>query len=293
MDSGNTSEVNRNDSIEYSAFGRDRLVGTLVKQIDNHLSEDSVNIEPSLVVGVLGEWGSGKSTILQALNDHYNQKLKSNSEAGPITLPVFFNPWRFEAEVHLIVPLLKTAQSCIKKYLETQPGKADESFKSSVVRLGQTAVALASALKAKVSIPGIGELEFNMQDALNKEKEYLTDNGQGGQTVDFDSIYFDLHEQMAQITGRGDGAGDRLNLLFLIDDLDRCLPEKAVQVMESVKLFLDARGCAFVLALDEEVVERGIVHRYRDYLFQGGNGQQKAGEESVEKQLTQLPITGG
>ncbi len=275
---------------EHSAFGRAGLIEKLADQIDNHLSDDSPSIEPSLVVGVLGEWGSGKSTILQALNDLYNQRLKSESD-GSITLPVFFNPWRFEAEVHLIVPLLKTAQSCVKKYLKTQTDSDDKSFKSSVVRLGQTAVALASAFKGKVSIPGIAELEVNVKDAFDKEKEYLDDDDRSAYTVDFDSIYFDLHEQMEQITGRSDSAAAKLNLLFLIDDLDRCLPEKAVQVMESVKLFLDARGCAFVLALDEEVVERGIVHRYRDYLFQGGNGSNKA-DMSTENLLNQLPITG-
>ncbi len=291
MAEGSNAENDQEDITDYSAFGRKVLVSTLAAQINNHLENDSPGIEPSLVVGVLGEWGSGKSTILHGLNDHYKQKLKSSSEAGPVTLPVFFNPWRFEAEVHLIVPLLKTAQSCVKRYLDTQPDSKTEKLKSSVVRLGQTAVALASAFKGKVSIPGIAELEVNVKDALDKEKEYLDDNARSAYNVDFDSIYFDLHQQMEQITGRVDGAGGRLNLLFLIDDLDRCLPEKAVQVMESVKLFLDARGCAFVLALDEEVVERGIVHRYRDYLFQGGNGS-SAGDEAAESLVSQLPITG-
>ncbi len=188
--------------------------------------------------------------------------------------------------------MLKTAQSCVRKYLEAHATQVDESFKSSVVRLGQTAIALASAFKRKMSIFGV-DMELDIQKALDKEKDYLADSAGVDRPVDFDSIYFDLHEQMEQITGRSNNdAGVKLNLLFLIDDLDRCLPEKAVQVMESVKLFLDARGCAFVLALDEEVVERGIMHRYRDYLFQGGGGLQKSGDESVENQLTQLPITG-
>lgn len=50
-----------------------------------------------------------------------------------------------------------------------------------------------------------------------------------------------------------------LNLLFLIDDLDRCLPEKAVEMLESIKQFLEVPGCAFVLAVDDEIIERGIL----------------------------------
>ncbi len=91
MDNGSVSEVNQSNSSQYSAFGRAGLVTKLADQIDNHLNDDSPSIEPSLVVGVLGEWGSGKSTILQALNDRYNERLKSDTD-GSITLPVFFNP---------------------------------------------------------------------------------------------------------------------------------------------------------------------------------------------------------
>jgi predicted KAP-like P-loop ATPase len=69
---------------------------------------------------------------------------------------------------------------------------------------------------------------------------------------------------MRRLTGR-EGGGPKLNFLFLIDDLDRCLPESAVKMLESIMLFLDVESCAFVLALDDEVVERGIAHRYRDY----------------------------
>ena len=50
------------------------------------------------------------------------------------------------------------------------------------------------------------------------------------------------------------------------------LPDKAVEALEAIKLFLEVEGCAFVLALDEEVVERGIAHRYRDYALQGKEG---------------------
>lgn len=96
------------------------------------------------------------------------------------------------------------------------------------------------------------------------------------------SYYFEFEHRLREYTT----GGHAIRLLFLIDDLDRCLPEKAVEMLESIKLFLDVEGCAFVLALDDEVVERGIVHRYRDYIFQG-NGQRQD-----EKSLAQLPITG-
>jgi hypothetical protein len=51
-------------------------------------------------------------------------------------------------------------------------------------------------------------------------------------------------------------------LVIFVDDLDRCLPEKAVEVLEAIKLFLDVPGCIFVLGIDQDVVQRGIRLRY-------------------------------
>src|SRR5207237_7432508 len=75
-----------------------------------------------------------------------------------------------------------------------------------------------------------------------------------------ESLYFEVREQLAALTSQPEMP---LRFVVLVDDLDRCLPEKAIQVLESVKLFLNASGFSFVLAVDDEVVERGIAHRYQ------------------------------
>lgn len=63
---------------------------------------------------------------------------------------------------------------------------------------------------------------------------------------------------------------DLLNILLerkqrvfvFVDDLDRCLPEDALEVFESIKLFLDAPGCGYVVALDRDVIRKGLAARY-------------------------------
>jgi hypothetical protein len=52
-------------------------------------------------------------------------------------------------------------------------------------------------------------------------------------------------------------------LIIFIDDLDRCLPEKTIEILEVIKLFLDVPRCVFVLGVEREVIERGIVARYK------------------------------
>ncbi len=58
-------------------------------------------------------------------------------------------------------------------------------------------------------------------------------------------------------------------LVIFIDDLDRCLPEKTIQVLEAIKLFLDRPGTVFVLAADENVVRAAIEAHYADQKILG------------------------
>lgn len=78
-------------------------------------------------------------------------------------------------------------------------------------------------------------------------------------------------------------------LVVFVDDLDRCLPEKAVEVMEAIKLFLDATGCIFVLGVDEKVIAQGIKVRYRDYVDAGTNEMLLDGARYLEK-IIQIPF---
>lgn len=86
-------------------------------------------------------------------------------------------------------------------------------------------------------------------------------------------------------------------LVVVIDDLDRCLPEKAIQVLEAIKLFLDVEGCVFLLAVDRDVVEKAIAVKYKDLLTMAKDMDSSPqrfftllGENYFEK-IVQLPFS--
>ncbi|MFI6095789.1 P-loop NTPase fold protein [Lentzea sp. NPDC051213] len=74
-------------------------------------------------------------------------------------------------------------------------------------------------------------------------------------------------------------------LVVIIDDLDRCLPEQTLQIIETIKLFLDEEGCVFLLAVDREVIEHAIRVKYQDLPAVG-----ELGETFFEK-IVQLPYS--
>lgn len=126
-------------------------------------------------------------------------------------------------------------------------------------------------LHAAVPLPAPdGRYYYNVQKYL-RELCHITPAGAAAHRLQLDH---DIH----------------LRFVVFVDDLDRCLPEKAVEVLEVIKTLLNVDTFAFVVALDDEVIERGIAHRYRDYRFEGAKPEMPiTGFEYLEK-IVHLPF---
>ncbi len=94
------------------------------------------------------------------------------------------------------------------------------------------------------------------------------------------------------ISGRG------RRLVIFIDDLDRCLPEQAVSVLEAIKVFLDIPGCIFLLGVDREIIERGILVRYKEFALDAAAAERAGqtatiipiGERAYLEKIVQVPF---
>lgn len=336
------------DSDSKVKLGHGKLARSIVRRLERHYEKDEdLGVENSLVVGIFGEWGSGKSTLLNEIGAQFEKLSEGDllSERSTVTVPVRFNPWRYEKESHLIVPLLKVTQATLKKHLDSIE-KEEESFwqhlrlegyvfsfsslpslssdkeiarenkrnrivsvlKKASRLFGISAISMTSMIKLKAGLPGFGSIEFSGKDAADSAKslmDMVDSRGKKNRKLAaieaLESHYYAFESGLKDITrptSSGNARKEKLNFLFLIDDLDRCLPEKAVEMLESIKLFLDVPGCAFAIALDDEVVERGIQHRYRDYIFEqhrnghcnnGDHAPPITGAEYLEK-IIQLPF---
>jgi hypothetical protein len=82
-------------------------------------------------------------------------------------------------------------------------------------------------------------------------------------------------------------------LVVFIDDLDRCMPDAALDLLEAVKNFLGEVRCVFIVAADRELIGQGLRLRYRDLVAAGGGEAAAAfaqkGQEYFEK-IIQLGI---
>ena len=74
-------------------------------------------------------------------------------------------------------------------------------------------------------------------------------------------------------------------VVVLIDDLDRCQPERIIETLEVIKLFLSVNKTSFIIAADENVIQYAIKKKYPKV----DNFDVELDKEYIEKMI-QLPV---
>jgi KAP family P-loop domain/NB-ARC domain len=99
--------------------------------------------------------------------------------------------------------------------------------------------------------------------------------------IAFIDEFSDYLKRIVRISGCGKP------VVVMIDDLDRCLPEQVLQIIDAVKMFLDVPGCVFVLAVDRDIIEDAVELKYAQSA--SGSRLQKLRETYAER-IIQMPL---
>lgn len=206
---------------------------------------------PQFVIGIFGTWGSGKTTLMRAIEKNLDRSK---------TIAVQFSAWRYEREPHLIVPLLDTVREALMSWAEQNRAFKDEALKAAST-VGKAMYSLLAGLSFKLGIPNAVEMSFKANEALEQAGKF--DDADKEATVSrsfYHATFRALHDSFREFLGKG----SQRRLVVFVDDLDRCLPQGALEVLETMKLFFDLEGFVFVVGLDQAVVERSIDIKYRE-----------------------------
>ena len=316
-----TEQGSIDDWLGYGAYA-DALWARIQTALIKSEGSNAVLGDDPLVIGVFGEWGAGKSKVLSLMqdrsrswaNDRIGWRKRDGGNFG-LTVPVYFQPWKYEHEEHLHVPILLHIFAALKRELESAqtwgewangkvPSWITQHLDKVVSAFGMCLAGAAVALDLTVPLSsraGIATAGF-LAKVLPKTnaKAQITNPSETLQYSDSGRYFYEIHETLKAITrpyqhgkllqGVNINADLPINFVIFIDDLDRCLPEKAVQTLELIKTIFNAESFAFVLALDDEVIERGIGHRYKDYQLVGKKPEMPiTGFEYLEK-IIHLPF---
>jgi len=181
----------------------------------------------SVVVGVYGVWGDGKTSTLRMMEETLH--------SYPNVIAVRFNPWNFESEELLLRAFFDTLAEALGKSLPTRKEELGRVLQRYGSLLSIASVGLAA-----------GAVQVNLGDAVQGV-------GQALSTVELDELRVRLERILRDA---------RKRVVVLIDDIDR-LDRKEIQaIFKLVKLSASFEHMSYVLAFDDEMVAAAIGEKY-------------------------------
>lgn len=228
------------------------------------LSEFIMSCETPITISIQGDWGSGKTSIMNLIKENIERQSDKKNRIKTI----WFNTWQysqFNLEEYLAISLI----SFFVKEITGQKNEKVKKILNAVTMLGKAAV-VGTASMAGAS------------DAVKDSFSCLESENRIDGAMKVKELKDTLEETVSQIIGNNSEQFERI--VVFIDDLDRLVPEKAVDFLEVFKIFLDIENCVFVLACDYNVVMQGLQQKF-------GVGEKELKGKSFFDKIIQLPFS--
>jgi len=235
-----------------------------------------------VTIGVHGDWGAGKSSVLEMLEDGLSQQAD--------VVCIKFNGWRFQGFEDSKIALIEVI---VSELIENRPvlTKASAVVQNLFARInwlkvaksgGQIALASQGVVfpdQLEALIKAVKETGADPEASISAIKEYL-------EPAETKNIPAEISEFRKAFDSLLKEAGIS-QLIVLVDDLDRCLPDTAIETLEAIRLFVFTSNTAFVIAADEAMIEYAVRKHFPD--LPESTGSQSYARNYLEK-LIQVPF---
>ena len=274
-------------NIDYLNFGY--LVDLIVEIAMNRA------LTPS-TIGLYGDWGSGKSSLMKLAQDRIEELSKSKKKKDddtPKTLCIEFNGWLFEGYEDTKTSLCGTILDTLADEKRFGPEVAEKA--KELIKKIDFKKLIGKGVKFGLDYlltGGIGALtDLTLSSILNS----LKDKSGSIESKDIEEVLanFKTEEKTrTEIKKFRDDFKQLLedskveNVVVFIDELDRCSPDTVLDVFEAMRLFLFVDGMSFIIGADERLIQYAIKTKYKEV---PGNNLD-IGKEYLEK-VIQYPVT--
>ena len=211
-----------------------------VEKYSNALSNFIIKSDTPITVGLQGEWGTGKTSLMSLLLEDFNSKNIACS---------WVNTWEYsmfrganETTPGVLRGMLEKLKiSCGEKWTLRDGG--EEKFKKAAKFLG----GLANQIIANQTGININEA----RDGVSKTERATAE------IAEIKGLISELIQSLIN-----DPGNSYQKVVFFVDDLDRIPPGDAVEVLEALKNIFDIPNCVFILAIDYDVVVKGLESKF-------------------------------
>jgi len=220
-------------------------------QIDkykNGLTNFIKNSDTPITIALQGEWGSGKTSLMNSIHD--DLCIKDQSTLDKPFYGIWINTWQYSLMKSPEESILRIVEGIISQVLQTLSDSTDKSEKGKKI----------SGYLLKLARGGGKFLAKQFVDKAGGNPDYIDDlfGGTNSNEAEISELKNEIHSLISEVITKSNKKG----YIFFIDDLDRIDPPIAVQILELLKNIFDLDNCVFVLAIDYDVVIKGLEPKF-------------------------------
>lgn len=210
------------NSIGEDKLGRSAFSHHLCKAICEYKGEDS------LVIGLYGKWGTGKTSILNMVI----QELEKSDEESHKPVVVKFNPWLYSSQANLIGQFFYCLQTLIGK-----------NKSKTIEKLGKALADYSGVLATLTALSQYAVLGSVVKDIAKNTGELLQ------KAADLESAKERLEQALLD---------KKHKIVVVIDDIDRLTNSQIKDIFQLVKQVGSLPHVIYILAMDRDVVQRAL-----------------------------------
>ena len=221
-------------------FGTERYVNGLIKFIENSSAP--------ITIALQGEWGSGKTSLMTRLQ----RALCSAPESQFIGIEI--NTWEYSMMSSPEATVYKILSQLVHE-LTNDDADAKKTFKGFLRGAGN--FLYRGARESLKTIPGVGGMIAVGLEAANVPTQ-LPEHSEANETASLS----DLKKALSEAVTKSINDTGKRGVIVFVDDLDRLNPPVAVEILELLKNIFTLDNCIFVLAIDYDVVVKGLKPKF-------------------------------
>lgn len=228
-------------------LNRDAFVEQLVRLMNNLSDKKS-----STCFAINGAWGCGKSFLLDIFEERLG-KIQSEKTFKEKYFVVRYNSWRYDYYEEPLVAIVSTMISIIEEKTKLFPNSQRRQELLGILK--SAGIALMSMTNEAIK----NKMGIDIQKCVD-----IVSTGKQNGTADYEDkreydIYFHFNKVLKSLNHLLQEIAQEYTVVFLVDELDRCIPEYAIKVLERLHhLTEESTNLITIIAIDKPQLVCGI-----------------------------------
>lgn len=216
---------------------------------------ESLNEDSNFCLSINGAWGSGKSFVLDMIEDKLSK--------SPEYIIVKYDAWENSFYPDPLIAML----SCVIEGLGNKLSKMRGYFKAAAecgVKKGKELIDKLSDAGGKIGV--VATVIKNIAEIVADFKNVTVVNDTKDSQLETYKSYKMLLQEFAtllnKLTKRVFVAKKQTKIIVLVDEIDRCLPNDQLKILERLHHLFDVKNCAVIVAMNHSCIAKTVKTLY-------------------------------